>query len=162
MDYLDTVLVRGLDTDRSLNGSRKDYHLYKDIDDMGLVIFTPLLLTDAQNFIDPEKNKTIYDPYRKMIMRTLMHVKSPLRLKIFSPNGEEIEVDDSMYTWDHLAVFESQLIPPEKFKSSYKLENYQEWIIKFKLGTWKLVDLDNWMHGNPLIETDSDRNLYKD
>ncbi len=41
--------------------------------------------------------------------------------------------------------------PPPEFKSSYKLENYMEWISKFKMGVWKLVDVDNYMKGNPLI-----------
>jgi hypothetical protein len=26
-----------------------------------------------------------------------------------------------------------------------------EWLVKFKLGKWQMVDLDNWMLGNPLI-----------
>jgi hypothetical protein len=49
---------------------------------------------------------------------------------------------------------------PPKFKSFYKLENYMEWIGKFKFSTWKMVDLDNWLLGNPLIKKDSIRDLY--
>ncbi len=33
---------------------------------------------------------------------------------------------------------------------------------KFKFGSWKLVDLDNWMLGNPLIMKENVRELYKD
>lgn len=52
--------------------------------------------------------------------------------------------------------------PPPKFKSSYRLENYQEWLGKFKFGVWKMADFDNWMLGNPLITKGSERELYKD
>lgn len=37
-----------------------------------------------------------------------------------------------------------------------------EWLGKFQFGTWKLVDLDNWMEGNPLIIKGTKRNLYTD
>ena len=26
-----------------------------------------------------------------------------------------------------------------------------EWIAKHQFGTWKMVDLDNWLVGNPLV-----------
>lgn len=54
------------------------------------------------------------------------------------------------------------MVPPEKFKSFYKAENYMEWLGKFKFGTWKMVDLDNWMEGNPLIIKDSPRKQFTD
>jgi hypothetical protein len=112
---------------------------------MGLVIYTPLSLTDPIAFIDPIKNKTIYEPYRKMVLRTLVYIRSPLRLRVYAPDGAEIKVDDNMYTWEHIAVFETQMIPPPYLKSFYKQEIYLEWLGKFNFGSWKLVDLDNWM-----------------
>lgn len=54
------------------------------------------------------------------------------------------------------------MVAPEKFNSFYKLENYMEWLGKFKFGTWKMVDLDNWMLGNPLFLKDKERGLYDD
>jgi hypothetical protein len=36
------------------------------------------------------------------------------------------------------------------------------WLQHFKLNTWKLVDIDNWMEGNPMIIKGSTRSLYKD
>lgn len=57
------LMVRGLSVNREENLSYKDYHTYKDIDDMGLAVFTPNYLTNPDEFIDPEKNKTIYDEY---------------------------------------------------------------------------------------------------
>lgn len=119
-------------------------------------------LTEPENFVDPKTNKTIYNAYRKALMRLLLKVKTPIRLKVFKPDGEEIPIDDNYYTWEHLALFETQMYPPETFKSFYKSENYMEWLVKFKLGKWQMVDLDNWMLGNPLILNQKDRKHYTD
>ena len=54
------------------------------------------------------------------------------------------------------------MIPPEKFKSDYKMENYMEWLGKFNFGIWKMADLDNWCKGNPLIKINNDRFKYED
>ena len=40
---------------------------------------------------------------------------------------------------------------PNKFTKWSGSENLMEWIAKHKFGTWKLVDLDNWLVGNPLV-----------
>jgi len=31
-----------------------------------------------------------------------------------------------------------------------------------KMTNWKLVDIDNWLKGNPLIVKGSERDLYRD
>jgi hypothetical protein len=40
-------------------------------------------------------------------MRALLYIKSDLRIKVFKPDGSEYEIDDNMYSWEHLALFES-------------------------------------------------------
>jgi hypothetical protein len=30
-------------------------------------------------------------------------------------------------------------------------ENLMEWLGKHEFGTWRMVDLDNWLVGNPLV-----------
>lgn len=40
-------------------------------------------------------------------MRMVAYIKTPLRLGIIRPNGEEIKVDPNLYTWEHLALFET-------------------------------------------------------
>ena len=95
-------------------------------------------------------------------MRMLVYQKSPLRIKVFKPNGQEILVDPNMYTWEHIALYETQMVPPADFKSFYKLENYMEWLGKFQFGVWKMVDLDNWMQGNPLFLNPTDRQKFQD
>ncbi len=60
------VFVRGVSVNRSENFAEDQYHKYIDNEDMGLVVYTPLNITDPKNFIDPEKNKTMYDSYKKV------------------------------------------------------------------------------------------------
>lgn len=43
------------------------------------------------------------------------------------------------------------MIAPEKFNKWSLSENLTEWITKHTFGVWKLVDLDNWLVGNPLV-----------
>jgi hypothetical protein len=43
------------------------------------------------------------------------------------------------------------MIPKEKFRSFSKTETYLEWVSKHLFGQWKLVDVDNWMKGNPFF-----------
>ena len=58
---------------------------------------------------------------------------------------------DHNYSWMHSAVFESQLKAPEVYKKWSGSENIIEWITNHTFSKWQLVDLDNWMVGNPLV-----------
>ena len=60
------TMVKGLSAIRLENKSETEYHKYVDIDDMGLVVYTPVEVTDPRNFSNPEKNKTIYDGSRQV------------------------------------------------------------------------------------------------
>lgn len=64
-------------------------------------------------------------------MRVLAEIKTDIRLKIIRPDGEEIPVKLSDYTWKHLVVFETQMKPASPLKSTYKLENYMEWLYNY-------------------------------
>jgi len=65
-NILDMVMVRGVSVNRQENYPEDQYHKYIDNEDMGLVVYTPLDITDPKKFIDPEKNKTMYDSYKKV------------------------------------------------------------------------------------------------
>jgi len=57
---------------------------------VGLITYTPKNLTDDNDtFINPETNKTAYDGYDNIVLRMLVRIKSPLRIKI-----SNMEVDD--------------------------------------------------------------------
>jgi len=158
----DAVVIRGLRIDRKQNGSQEDYHVFKDIEDMGVVVYTPKKVQDPENFINPEENKKIYDDTKVAVGRVLLKFKSPVTLKVFTKEGFEVKIDESLNTWQHLAIFETDLKNPPEFKSRYKMEGHIEWVSKFKPTKWVLVDMDNWMLGNPLITEGNKMEEYKD
>mmetsp|Transcript_16465 Transcript_16465/g.27954 ORF Transcript_16465/g.27954 Transcript_16465/m.27954 type:complete len:105 (+) Transcript_16465:1021-1335(+) len=55
------------------------------------------------------------------------------------------------YTWRHVGVFETEMTKPKQFTKWSGVETLQEWMAKHEFGVWKLVDLDNWLVGNPLV-----------
>ena len=118
-----------------------------------MLVYTPLSITKPENFIDPEANKNAYKDQNVAMIRVLASVKTPIGLQVFAPDSEQpLKLDDSLSTWEHLCLFESQLVPSDFLKSSYRLQTYVEWLSKFKFGRWQLADMDNWMEGNPLVE----------
>lgn len=60
------VLVRGLSRNRKDNLDEDQYHKFEDIEEMGIVVYTPNEITDTRNFIDPTRNKIIYEGYKKV------------------------------------------------------------------------------------------------
>lgn len=94
-------MLRGLSLDRNQNKEPKQYIKYAESDEVGLITYTPKYVTENnQNFIDPNKNKNVYDGYDRMLMRVLVRIKSPLRLVI-----SELAVPNEIYTWQHICVF---------------------------------------------------------
>lgn len=164
VEYLDGVMIRGLSIKRSENGKETDYHVMNDIEQMGLVSFTPMGLTDPddERFIDPKLNQKAYENADLAVARILVSVISPKRLKVVNPYGHEVQMEGIDRNWEHLVLFESQLKSPEKFKSTKKLEGYMEWLGKYRFGKWQLSDMDNWMLGNPLFSGETKRSLYHD
>ena len=60
-------MVKGLSIERDDNRDETAYHKYIDIDDMGLVIYTPLEITEPGNYIDPTQNQKMYDDHAKVL-----------------------------------------------------------------------------------------------
>lgn len=160
-ETLDAMIFRGLSSNRKENGKISDYSIWKDQDDMGLTMFTPKKLQDPLNFRE-KVSETFYDDYKKAVLRILLRIKSPLLLKVYDAEGKEVFVPTKKQTWSHVALFESDLIPAPFLKSKTKLENLQEWLMKYQLGKWKLVDSDNFMLGNPLFLETHSNNAYSD
>ncbi len=67
------IIVKGLSIDRDANKGEEGYHKYVDIDDMGVVIYTPLEVTDPNNFIDPKQNQAMYDNHAKVKKKINKH-----------------------------------------------------------------------------------------
>eukprot|EP01017_Pseudomicrothorax_dubius_P011145 TRINITY_DN14112_c0_g5_i1.p1 TRINITY_DN14112_c0_g5~~TRINITY_DN14112_c0_g5_i1.p1 ORF type:complete len:322 (+),score=60.02 TRINITY_DN14112_c0_g5_i1:110-1075(+) len=161
LTIIDMHMLRGLTADRAKNGSPKDYHVWEDIEDMGLTVFTPLGISDPSNFIDPEQNKRMYEGLERILMRVLVSVESSWKLRVVTPEGELMQ-DDSPGSFRHVAIFESEMKPPPRFKSEVRLENYMEWIGKFKFGVWRIADIDNWMKGNSVFSQLLDKGRFDD
>lgn len=70
----DMTVVRGLSVDRSQNMTEDQYQTYVDIDDMGLVVYTPNYLQDTDNFVKKSESDVIYDDYKKVILRVLLEI----------------------------------------------------------------------------------------
>lgn len=60
------VVTRGLSRNREENEAEDRYHKFIDAEDMGVVVYTPLDVTDPLKFIDPTKNKKIYEGYKNV------------------------------------------------------------------------------------------------
>lgn len=66
MEFIDLAVIKGLSVQRDENREENAYHKWVDIEDMGLVIYTPHEYADPNNFIDPKKNKSMYDDNAKV------------------------------------------------------------------------------------------------
>jgi hypothetical protein len=68
-NIIDMVIVKGLNVERDENREEGAYHKYVDIEDMGVVIYTPLEIQDPKNFVDPKQNQKMYDDHAKVIKK---------------------------------------------------------------------------------------------
>lgn len=76
INIIDMVLVKGLNVERDENREEGAYHKYVDIEDMGLVIYTPLEIQDPKNFVDPKQNQKMYDDHAKVIKNLKMNKRN--------------------------------------------------------------------------------------
>ena len=82
-EIVDSFMVRGLSMDRAENKAPREYRKSMEHKDVGLVTYTPKNLTEMnEDFIDPVKNKTIYENYDKMVLRVLLRIRTPLHLNV--------------------------------------------------------------------------------
>ena len=96
-------------------------------------------ITDPANFIDPEQNQKMYEDQKRAISRFLVKVQTPYILKVFDPEGDEIKLEESLNTWQHLCLFESQMLPAEFLKTNYRLQNYMEWLCMVKFNIYSEI-----------------------
>lgn len=116
------------------------------------MIYTPEAVRKGEGFgADKQAAKAAYEAYSQAVLRVLVRVKSPKVLRLVNDEGLKLKVGAKKQTWDHLLLFESDLIAAEPLKSSYRTEQYQEWLGKYKVGKWTLADIDNALFGNSLF-----------
>lgn len=150
-EIVDAMVFRGLSTAREQNGAVSDYSVWQDQENMGLTVYTHRSLQTSDSFVGPAGGQALIDRYNRAVLRVLLKVKTPKLLKVRDGEGRELFVGSKRQTWTHSAIFETDLLPSDPLKSRYKLENYQEWLYRYKPARWLLVDADNFMRGNPLF-----------
>ena len=147
----DHVVIKGLSQIRRENGSEDDYYISNEIDGMGLISYVPKYITDPNNFVEKNVEKHIHTDAHKLIFRAYVTFKTGYKIFLKDKYGKNIIEYPSDYTWTHVGVFETEMEKPKEFKKWGGSENLTEWMSKHQLGVWKLVDLDNWLVGNPLV-----------
>ena len=90
-EIIDGLLIKGITSNRQKNGNAEDYHIWSDIEDMGVTVYTHNKYSNPQNFIDPKQNESIYDDYEKVLVRILLSIKTPYLLNIVKTQTQETE-----------------------------------------------------------------------
>ncbi|CAI2373281.1 unnamed protein product [Moneuplotes crassus] len=147
----DTTVIKGVNIHRKENGSEDDYIIHNDLEEMGFISYVPKYITKSESFTNPKTNEYMHTDAHRIIFRAYVCFKSGYKIHLKDSNGKSIFDYPEDYTWQHVGVFESEMIGPEKFNKWSLSENLMEWIAKHTFGTWKMVDLDNWLVGNPLV-----------
>jgi hypothetical protein len=153
MHLYDNIIIKGLDLKRGLNS--KDYSVCNDIEDMGFVSYIPLYLSDPNNFRNKEMaEEKLQQEFKNVIFRAYCMFRTGYKLFVYDRFGKPVFEYDNSYNFNHVCVFETLMQPPPVFKSFSKTEIYTEWISKHTFSTWKMVDMDNWMKGNPYFNVE--------
>ena len=151
----DHTVIKGLSPVRSENGSEQDYNIFNDIENMGFISYVPKYLGDPRNFADSRLNKEVHSEAHRVIFRAYVLFKTGYKLHLKDKQGRplfEYETHKADgYSWQHVGVFETLMEPPPKFNKWSASENYMEWVQKHTFGKWRMVDLDNWLVGNPFV-----------
>ena len=147
----DHTVIKGLSLERSENGREDDYFIQNDIEDMGLISYIPKYISNPENFANPKVNEQIHSDAHNIIFRAYVSMKTGYKLHLEDQQGQRLFDYDHNYSWQHVAVFETLCTKPNKFTKWRGNESLTEWIQKHTFGAWKLVDLDNWLVGNPLV-----------
>lgn len=146
----DSIVIKGLSTNRKTNGSPDDYMICNDIEDMGFISYVNKEISNSANFSTKELGEETINKYNfsKLILRVSCIFKSGLKLFITDNLNNKLINYNSDYNFNHAAVFEAELLPLSPLVSYTKTETYTEWISKHDIGAWKIIDMDNWMKGN--------------
>jgi len=147
----DHIVIKGLSPVRRENGSEEDYFISNEIKGYGYISYIPKYISDPNNFSDPQIEKHIHDDAHKLIFRAYVNFRTGYKLYLKDKYGKPLFDYPDDYTFRHVGVFETEMEKPPKFTKWGGSENLMEWMSKHTFGVWKLVDLDNWLVGNPLV-----------
>lgn len=161
-EVIDAMIFRGLGSNRTGNGRLEDYSVWRDQDDMGMTVYTHKDLQTPENYIDRTEGQSVIDRHNRAVLRVLLKIKSPKVIRPRTSDGGRVFVPARRQTWTHTGVFETELKIAAPLKTRYKLETYQEWLYRCKMGKWVLVDVDNFMKGNPFFIASHQKQRFED
>lgn len=150
LHFYDSIIVKGLSINRKSNGTKNDYAVCDDINDMGFISFIHKSMSDPGNFLTKNVGEAMLNNsnFKKIIFRAYCMFKCGLKIFLRDPLGNNEFSYSNDYNFNHACVFECEMQELTPLKSYSKVETYTEWIAKHDFGIWKLVDMDNWMKGN--------------
>ena len=161
------LFFKGVTCNRYQNDEPNDYILVDSHEDMGIRYYLHKYLTGESSKYHSHKNPItpLYefntDDYhnslefyvkernRKIVMRVYMFLKHPFKVSVKNNSNTDLIEYKEDYTYNHLAVFENELESPNH--TFLINNNFESWMNKHKFGEWKLVDVDNFMKGNPFF-----------
>ncbi len=150
MHLYDCLLIKGLHIDREKNENESNYSVCNDIEDMGFVSYIPKSVGDPRNFKTKEMGEELLSKeFKNVTFRAYVMFKTGYKLFMYDRFGKKVFDYSKEYNYNHVCVFETQMLPPLQFKSFSKTETYAEWLSKHTFSTWKMIEMDNWMKGNP-------------
>jgi len=157
------IFIKGVSVDRSENYEPDEYVLIDSHENLGIRYFlhkgligervkmdqdyNPIL--NGSKTSDPEYlnslNYKLVQKNRKIVLRAYLFIKHPFKLVT-----EKLEYPAD-YSFNHLAVFENEIVPPHHL--TLIDSDFVKYLKKHKinLSDWKLVDVDNFMKGNPFF-----------
>ena len=148
LQIYDSIIIKGLVTDRAKNSKKDDYTECDDIEGMGFISYIPKYLGNMDNIRTKEEAEELLNKeFKTVIFRAYCQFRTGIKLFVKKEEKDLIFYDNSN-SFNHVAVFECEMEQPSKFTSMYKNETYTEWIAKHNFGKWQLIDMDNWMKGN--------------
>mmetsp|Transcript_4891 Transcript_4891/g.9158 ORF Transcript_4891/g.9158 Transcript_4891/m.9158 type:complete len:284 (-) Transcript_4891:641-1492(-) len=149
VNFSDGMIFRGLSTQREKNDFFSNYHVFTD-NFVGVCCFTHIDVQNPFAYIDQAKLEELFKLNRQSLMQLLLWVKSPWKLNVYE-GDTLVSKYDSEYNWAQEVAFECMLEQPPWMTEEHKNETYLEWIAKFKLGPWRMFELNGVLDGNALV-----------
>jgi hypothetical protein len=173
---IESSIFKGVFQNRDLNNNPDGYYLIDNYEDLGIKYFYNKALSGNANYIlddpylysmkskgfnedyiNPEKLKLIKKRDDKILLRMYFQITDSTELINLNNNNDNKNSEkNENKIFRHLLIFENELDSRSNLNLLNK--NFSEWISghELNMSNWKLVDVDNFMKGNPLFLNRSD------
>lgn len=171
-NIIESAVFKGIFQDRKFNNIPEAYYIIDNLEDLGIKYFYNKALSNNSNYVlqDPylfSLRKKAFDPYEinsdkiqlirkrdnNIVIRMYFQISNDKGklIQINENNSEEKNKEISEKNCNHLLIFENEL----GSRNDLNLLNndFSEWIStqNLNMDNWKLVDVDNFMKGNPFF-----------